>query len=145
MTIHCSTLRWDEVIFSHIDEDTGAQTHYAISTMLAWIKAHESEVDKLRAVIDPEAAAMVEQCRGIEQHRLIPLLKVPDPDPVIFIEMQDSTHLLVDGSHRFVAMWKQGKPDLRAYMLTHEQAQQFVIDGIPHMPPEKVVGGYSGL
>ena len=143
--IHWSTLGWDEVIFSHIDPDTGAQTDYAISTMLAWIKANEHEVEKLRAAIQPEAAQMVEACRGIEQHRLIPLLSVPDPDPVIFVMQPDDTALLVDGSHRYVAMWKQGQPDLRAYVLTHEQAQHFIIDGIQVMPPDKVVGGYSGL
>lgn len=30
-------------------------------------------------------------------------------------------------------------------ILTHEQAQAFVITGIPVLPPEMVVGGYSGL
>ena len=143
--IHCSTLPWDTVIFSHVDEDTGEQTHYAITHMLAWIKEHASEVERLRVVIESETAAMVEQYRGIEQHRLIPLLSVPDPDPVVLIHLADDSHLLVDGSHRFVAMWKQGKPDLRAYVLTWEQAQNFVIVGIPIMPKEAVVGGYSGL
>ncbi len=145
MTIHCSKLRWDEVIFSHIDEDTGAQTHYAISTMIAWIKSHWAEVEKVTVPIETAAAEMIRQYRGIEQHRLNPLLTVENPDPVIFVTMADDTHLLVDGSHRYVAMYAQRKPHLRAFVLTWEQAQQFIITGIPVMPREVVVGGYSGL
>lgn len=146
MTIHCSTLAPDEVIFSHYDDDTHAQTHFAISQMENWIIAHNVEVDRGLVPVDADAAEMIAACCGIEQHRLAPLLTCPLPfHPVLFVTMPDETHLLVDGSHRFVASHRRGESDIRAYILTWEQAQRFIITGLPSMTKEQVVGGYSGL
>jgi len=139
------TLAWDTVIFSHVDDDTGAQMHFAITHALAWIKDHESEVEKLLVGIEQGTAQMIFTCRGIEDHRLQPLLTVADPDPMLFVLMPDDTHLLIDGSHRYVAAAMRKDPARRGYVLTWEQAQQFVIEGLPIMPKEAVVGEYSGL
>lgn len=143
--IHCSTLPPNEVIFSHIDEDTGTQTHYAITHALQWIAEHIGEVECVNAVVEAEAAVMIINCRGLEQHRLEPLLAVDNPDPVVFVHMPDDSHLLIDGSHRYAAAWMREADTLRAFILTWEQAQNFIIEGIPVLSPEMVVGGYSGL
>lgn len=145
MGIHCSALRWDEVIFSHVDDDTGVITHFAISLALAWIKEHESEVEKLLVGIEQDTAQMIFTCRGIEDHRLQPLLSVADPEPMLFVFMPDQTHLLIDGSHRYVAAAMRKDPHRRGYVLTWEQVQPFIIEGLPDMTKEQAVGGYSGL
>lgn len=145
MGINYLEVPMDTVVFSHVDDDTGAQTHYAITHALAWIKEHEGEVEKATIDVEAEAAIMIINCRGLEAHRFDPLLSVDNPDPVLFVAMPDDSHLLIDGSHRYAAAWAREAPTLRAYILTWEQAQNFIIEGLPIMPKEVVVGGYSGL
>jgi hypothetical protein len=145
--IDCMTLHPLTVLFSHYDDDTHEQTHFSITHMDAWILGpHNAEVERVSAPIDPDAAQMIAECRGIEQHRLDPLLSCPLPfAPVYFVTMPCGTHLLVDGSHRYVASHMRKQESIRAYVLTWAQAQQFIVTGIPDMTKEQVVGGYSGL
>lgn len=147
MPIHFLSLPWDTMIFSHVDDDTGAQTHFAITHALAWIKEHESEVETLLVGVEQDTAQMIFTSRGIEDHRLAKLLRGPVDNfpPVLFVLMPDDTHLLIDGSHRYVAASMLKADGLLGFVLTWEQAQQFVIEGLPEMTKEQVVGGYSGL
>lgn len=143
MGVHFSKLAPDTVIFSHHDDDTGAQTHFAVSLILSWIK--ETKPEPWQVPIETQAAEMIRACRGLEQHRLNPLLAVENPDPVIFVHMPDDTHLLIDGSHRYVAMHAQGKQWISAYIFEFCEITPFLIEGIPTMPKEAVNAGYSGL
>jgi hypothetical protein len=138
---------FDEV-FTHVSEVDGAQTSYNVTALYAHIIAHELDpaILKVTVPVDAEHAQYCVEHRGVEQDRLKVLLDHPEylKKPAIFIAMADGSHLLVDGTHRYVMYYYAKLPNIPAYIVPEAMASPFVIEDLPAMP-EDILMEWSGL
>jgi hypothetical protein len=143
MVIKVADMGNAEHVFTWENPDTLALTNLATGRMAAWCKETSQEV--VGIAVQDTAATMFMAERGIEWHRL-GRIKVADLlTPVILCDWRDNTHLLVDGHHRYVYAALLGVKTIPAYMLTHDQWEPFVIEGVPPVTREELLTGFSGL
>lgn len=119
----------DEV-FTHLDD--GHQTVYAVTALNRRCLEGGPGIDKLLVQVDEEHAKFCMESRGVEQDRIAELLKNVDylKQRVIFVAMPDGSHLLVDGTHRYVTYYSLNLPNIPAFMVSWEIAKEFIIDGM---------------
>jgi hypothetical protein len=129
-----------EQLFTHQDED-GTLTTYAASRLAAFCEMH---VPRSRVAIEPEAAALFNAVRGVEPHRLQRLGTRELLTPLVFVHLPDGTHLLVDGTHRYVRLAQLGVPDAPAYLVSWEAAQPFLVR-LTIANPDALLKGWSGI
>jgi ParB-like chromosome segregation protein Spo0J len=133
--------------FTHIGEDAArTQTTYAVTALRKRIIEGGPGIVKTRVPVEQEHADYCVMRRGVEQERLERLLLSPDAlaAPIIFIASPDGSHLLVDGTHRYVCFFGLGLPQILAYVVDAAVAADYIIEDIPQMP-EDVVMAPSGL
>lgn len=152
MSIPFSKLDRSDILFTHLDSDTGTQTHYAISRISALEIITGLDEGWIKAACVPIDNWMANYCmnnRGIEQHRLQPLLDAPIPfTPMIFVEQDDGTYLLIDGTHRYAAYHKRGTDQAPAYLISKEQNRRFVVTGFPkalETDGDSLLKSFSGI
>jgi hypothetical protein len=65
----------------------------------------------------------------IEEPKVRRLANRPDIycTPVILLEWEDGTHVLADGNHRFVILWRMGIRRMPAYIVTKDIWQKFLV------------------
>src|SRR4249919_3066469 len=129
-----SKLNLTDVIFTHIDDKTNKHYHYAISRirpqlanglMKGWAKPTKVPVEE-------EVAKFCITNRGVELHRIMKLLPAKLPyEPIIFAEMGDGTHLLLDGTHRYVVSALRKLPDILAIIINNKHRKRFLIKDFP--------------
>lgn len=143
---HWSELPPSDQIFTHFDEATGKERTFAASAlrrlcareeseqagvMYAWIELQGEHVEVLRAK------------RGLEEPRLLRALATPRYAPLLFCIMPDETHLLVDGSHTYVAMWMRGAREARAYIVPECLWRGALVTGLDKTTPEELLASHS--
>jgi hypothetical protein len=135
-----------EEVFTHVNDVDGTQTTYATSSLFNYISTHEDEVEKCEVPVEEYHAAYCMERRGVEPDRLKVLFDHPEylDKPIIFIHLPEGTHLLVDGTHRYVACWKLKRPYIPAYIVSWAVAQRFVIEDAPTTDEERLMQ-WSGL
>jgi hypothetical protein len=67
---------------------------------------------------------------GIEKTKLARLSQRPDIycQPVLLLECDDGSHIMADGNHRFVILWRMGIRRIPAYVIPETTWRQFVIE-----------------
>ena len=64
--------------------------------------------------------------------------------PIIFIHLPDDSHLLADGTHRYVVYFMAKATDIPAYLVPWSVAAPFVVEDAPQTPEEDLMT-WSGL
>ena len=132
-----------EAVFTWIDPDTKACTHWASDRIVDWCS--RAGLDTILTPVDPRYAFMFIKDRGIETHRLERLSAESLTIPIVYIDMGDGTHLLIDGHHRYVYAAAIGHDTLLAYMITKEQAEPFLVTGLRDDTEDDLRNSYSGF
>jgi hypothetical protein len=84
--------------------------------------------------MDLDYAEHVARFNGIEKHRLDRITpQVLAQKPILYIEMGDGTHKLVDGNHRYLKAAELGWDALPAYCFSKELSDDFKLDIPEHM------------
>lgn len=141
--VHFSELSNKEVIYSHIDFETKQATHYAITRLKndpQFIHHHVENV-----TIDKDHALFCLEYRGIEKHRLFPLLMEPIREPIVVAITDDETHLILDGNHRYVAAAMRNLRSIQAKILPMRICEQHIIEGFPEVDADGLLTMFSGI
>lgn len=136
----------DEV-FTHIGEDDAkTQTSYNVTALTRYIEAHPDEVRKVSVPVDAEHAQYCLAQRGVEQDRIKVLIEHPEylKKPIMFIRFEDDSHLLVDGTHRYVVYWWAKGQNIPAYIVPWAVAAPFVIENAPQTTEDELMA-WSGI
>jgi hypothetical protein len=88
---------------------------------------------------------MIMERRGIEAPRLRRAMKTKDAKPLLFLSMPDRTHLLIDGSHTYVALVTKGRADAKAYIVEQHIWSKFIVIGIPTTTEDELLKSWSGI
>lgn len=139
-----------EEVFTHIDDVDGKQTDFAVSMLTKHLVERQWPV--CLVPVTKEQADFCIQCRGVEQDRLEALTRHPEAlkKPIILVEMppgkdQERSHLMVDGTHRYVLFAMLGGEWIPAYMIPWDVAAPFIIEGLPQTTNEALQASYSGI
>ncbi len=144
--MHWSQLPLKDQMFTHLDDKTGAETNFAVSALRRFCNEFPTHVICGRVPLDEATSVMIMKHRGIERPRLRRAQKTKQFQPLLFVFMPDKTHLLVDGSHSYVAMWMRGIRQADAYIVEEPIWQHFLIEGLPPAPSkEALLKSYSGI
>lgn len=114
--------------------DAAAQRH--IEEVFRWTDASATRwlflAGRLNAAIDADPDIMGEpitveiqphqyrhviDCNGVEAWKLSRLDLAHRDKPVLFADMGDGTHVLIDGNHRVARRWQDGLRDVAAYLV----------------------------
>ncbi|QIG76047.1 hypothetical protein EVC24_026 [Rhizobium phage RHph_I4] len=98
--------------------------------------------------VDHDYAQHVRIHNGIEKHRLDRITpQVIAQKPVIYIELGDGSHKLVDGNHRFLKASMLGWSELPGYLFHKALADEFKLDVPDHLNEaiKRMVPSFSGI
>jgi len=129
-------------VFSHIDSD-GTQRHFAATAIRR--QAIKDNAPRHWVKIEQEAAEMIKRDRGIEKERLELAMQTQKYEPLIICEMSDNTHLLIDGSHSYVAMAQKGIEAAEMFHVPEVIWRHFLIEGLPDTTEEALRTANSGF
>lgn len=101
---------------------------FAIEAMIPWAREHG---EKVRFDIQADWVVYATIKCGVEMDRVAALTDKQLAEPVIVIEEENKSLLVVDGHHRIVRLFQDGVTEVRAYLIADGQWQQFLIEGIP--------------
>lgn len=141
--MHVDDMDLTDVVFTHMDEGTKAITTINISRLLRDWKVRMRPVVMLP--IDRDFAKFCVTNRGVEEHRLERLEREEIREPVLFAYWQSGEHLLIDGTHRYVAQTLKGASEIKARILPISVWRPYVIEGIPNDYAMKMMHGFSGI
>lgn len=131
-----------EVLFAHLDEDTHRPLVLAVERLVKHLQA--TRTDHTLVPISNDFAKLCFEKRGVEAHRLERLKDETITEPVVFIHMRDGSHLLVDGTHRYVATAIKRMLFIQAYLVERPEWMRFRVFGHPPLT-DKALRGYSGI
>lgn len=126
-----------EVVYTHLDGDTGEETTISISQLTAMLKliVDTPGMPGIMFAVIPLEKDMVEHIEkysGIEPYRIKRIKKDDIPRyPVYIIKLENDTHTVCDGNHRIVKAWRLGFREIRAIIILPELWRQCVLP----MPP----------
>ncbi len=130
-------LPFDE-LFTHIEDETGKVRHFNPSAMYRALPEllPEGRVKAITAELDKGFVSHILAKCGVEDEKLG---RMKDPYlhvPVIGVDMEDGTVLMVDGHHRLVVLAARGEETYRMYLFPIGVWERFLVD----MPGE--INGY---
>jgi hypothetical protein len=140
-------------VFTHINDVTGAQTDWAADAMNRALEAMGAEADKWKCKI-PVEQHHAEYCianRGPEEYRIQRLMRSPADltRPILFVELPETngpdSHLLVDGTHRYIIFYSVGAEWIPAFIVPYDWAKQFIIEDAPKVDNDKLMTSWSGV
>lgn len=135
-------------LFTHIDTD-GTQRHFAATLMAQWA---ERFATKIQTPLRRADALLVACKRGVERHRIERLVALGSKfdlkaHPILYMQWPPDEHLLIDGSHRYVAAAVLDCPWIFAYEVPHAIGMQFEIKDprLNYPDEESMLKSYSGV
>lgn len=113
-------------IFSHTDND-GVERHFNTSAMGR--AALLQQVTPVLAVCDlyEDLITHIMKNHGVEEDHVSKVSHMAD-HPVMLVEFEDGTNLLVDGNHRAVWRWRNGYRNIKALVFKPGMWEQFLVD-----------------
>lgn len=128
MKLHeCDNL--DE-IFTHVDEDEAKTVrHFNATKMLDFARQNQS-VDRLNIALDEAQIEFIKRNRGIERPKVDRLVEPYLSSPIIVIEFEPDIHLVVDGHHRLVRLWEDGRTSVHAYYFEYDTWTPFLVEDV---------------
>lgn len=145
LMIHWSKLSLTDQIFTHIDPETKAETVFAATLLRARCESNMIQHEKVLVPLTAEDANLIMARRGVEAPRLRRALRTKKYDPLLFLLMPDSTHLLIDGSHTYVAQFTHGLRQSRAYIIPPHAWEPYTVSGLPSTNEAELLASYSGI
>jgi hypothetical protein len=143
--MHYTTLPHGDQIFTHIDEDTGVQTVFAVDRIRNHMELLGDRRFILQAPIEKRMVDLIQTRRGVEPPRIRRALKTKEWKYLLYLHMPDHTHLLIDGSHTYIAMWMKGRTWSLAYVVPPRIWRQYIVEGIPQWASEHdLLNSHSG-
>lgn len=129
----CNECRPMDEVFTHLDEDGVTVRHINASAMLrAAPEAIRGGVAEVITVeFDPEFMAFVRKHRGIEQPRVDRLQEPYLSLPAMGFWMPSGAMLTVDGHHRMVRLYEEGKKEYRALVFQYSEIGKYCIEDMP--------------
>lgn len=144
-----------EELFTHQDETTGAITCFAVSRILT--HCHQAQRERIIVPVEASWAKFFVENRGVERHRLQkcqadlirgvkwwPLLMVEMPEPVSDRFPEGVSHLLIDGTHRYVTLALAGITEAPCWMLTEAEWRPFEVERPQDLSMDDVMKMPSG-
>jgi hypothetical protein len=116
-------------LFTHAEDATGLQTTYNVTRLYAAIAG---VLEEFKIPVEEEHASYCVEKRGVEQDRIQVLYEHPEylKKPIVFINLPDGTHLLVDGTHRYVVFHMAKAQWIPAYIVPWTVAAPFVVEDV---------------
>jgi hypothetical protein len=134
-------------LFTHVQDDAaGTQTTYNVTQLYEHLVAHPTDAVLVSVPLDDEHGQYCLTQRGVEQDRLAVLAQHPEylKKPLVFVAMGDGSHLLVDGTHRYVIRWLLKGQFVPAYIVPMAVAAPFIVEDLPESSPEELMA-WSGI
>lgn len=121
-------VKWPQQVFTHLDDDGTSRT-FLVETMLDFVKNYPTCADLVagKAPIDSDIANYLRKNAGIEKHRIDRLVEPYSSIPIIGILWPEGTTLIVDGNHRIVRAYEDGKKELNCILFKFPFWQNFMI------------------
>lgn len=139
---HCHNLRGQ--MFTHIDSKTKKQTVFAATAIRE--ACDHSRLPLSFVPIERPVALMLLKYRGIEDYRLERAMNTQRWLPLLLAHMPDGTHLLIDGSHTYVARAVLGHRHAIGYVVPQELWCYYTIEGLPEEESEEtLLNSWSGV
>jgi len=140
-----------EITFTHEDDPVvdgikGTQRTFAVQRILEHLKRPNHGFKLYLVPVDKDFANWMLTNRGLEPHRLLPLIGICSLEPIIFCAEEDAenSNLLIDGSHRFVAAAIQESTHILAYVLPKSFWSQYLV-AAPKIDMINLMTSRSGL
>jgi hypothetical protein len=124
---------YDE-IFTHEDDD-GSIRHFNATAMQQFAR-HEADkgtVKRHRIQLLEDQVEFIKANRGIERPKVDRLIEPYLSAPIIFVEFQPGIHLTVDGHHRIVRLWEDGRREAFGYEFPLGTWEQFLVEECDHL------------
>lgn len=133
----------EDQIFTHIDSSTRKETVYAVTLLRRYCESAGHPISEIP--IDGPAAKMILRNRGLEKPRFRRAVMASTYQPLLFCFQPDGTHLLVDGSHSYVAMFTKNRRTALAYLVDEPIWRHFLVEGLPtSTSEEELLNSFSG-
>ena len=115
-------------VFSHKMLADGVVRHFAVTQMQKAAKQQGMTI--FEVAMEKDFGSWLIENHGINVLRVeqIMLSKELYDQPVLYLEMDDGSHLLADGNHRYVARDFQHEETIKAYMLKKWFWTNYLID-----------------
>lgn len=125
-------------IFSFVSESTGQEFHWNTTKVQEALAAGTIEpVAHMYLDITDADYLHISLHNGIEEDHLINISPERLKIPVIFVEFPpdehdpDPSHVLIDGNHRLVKTYREGKRRIGAVIFDVETLKPFLVEDIP--------------
>jgi hypothetical protein len=118
-------------IFSWQDEDATEAYVFNASALQRAIDCKEVVGEELVIPLGKGWVDYVQNCRGVEQWKLDRLVDPWLSKPILGVLMPDGSTLSIDGHHRTVKTWQQGRIYITVLRFTLAQVMPYVVVGIP--------------
>lgn len=108
-----------EEVFRWTDAKTGDRWLFLVGRIQAVIDAGHTVDGPITVEILEHQYQHVIERNGVEAERVARLDPSRRDKPVLFADMGDGTHVLIDGNHRVARRWQDGLRDVEAYLVPH--------------------------
>lgn len=119
--------RAKDQVFTHenLDAGKGLRTWNVGAIMRVMIDLSvEGKTEVLTTPVDPDFAKYCMNMRGVEQHRLDRMVPKVLMIPCLFLAEPDGTHLMLDGTHRYVYAYQNGIKEVRCLIVPQDVADK---------------------
>lgn len=123
-------------IFTHEDDD-GTVRHFNATRMLQFARS-KSVVERCNIELVEAQVEFIKRSRGIERPKVDRLIEPYLSQPILFIEFEPGIHLTVDGHHRIVRNWEDGKRVIHAYRFPFGVWQPFLVEDLENITLAKL-------
>ena len=135
--------KWPQQVFTHLDDDGTSRT-FLVETMLDFVRDYPTCTDLIggKAPIDADIAGYLRKNAGIEQRRVKRMVEPYASFPILGVLWKEGTTLIVDGNHRIVRAYEDGKKELNCilfkppfwenFLLPEEYSKKLVALGVLH-------------
>lgn len=89
----------------------------------------------------PSSVKLAYRHLRVAQCAPLTMLEIPEALP----PPDDVSHLLIDGTHRYVAAWEHGAEGIRVKIVKRKLWKHFVVEGLPDETAASLLKQYSGL
>lgn len=130
--------------FTHIDDEGKLTRKFDVTGIIEYCVENKVEIVRVGMTLIGYNICKLE--RGYEQHRLDTITQqVIDNHPVVFCQLPDGTHLMIDGTHRYIKAWDLGKRFILSYLVPEGVWAQFLLPVDENLTAEELLKQDSGL
>lgn len=115
-------------IFTHRDDAmNGLIRHFNASAIYRAIILQSISYERIRFPMDEEHYNVMMSSRGVEETRVKRLSRTDMLTPVLVARMPCHTDLIIDGTHRYVKLWRLGIRELKGFYLQQTAWEPYLL------------------